>query len=205
MLLDVEDDIEIAVSAAIGSGLTFAGYTEARAGIHAGRDAQLDGLLALNAALTTAIGATFTDDLAGALTSGASAGNREESLLVSKLSAAAASLTGNNAGALFCAGAIAGFAKFLARKLNFGVDARGSLFERERHVIAEISAALIAPAAATPRGEKILEAEEVAENVVKVAEDGAVEVHAAAGAGETSVAVGVIDLALLLIAEDAVG
>src|SRR5690348_595210 len=127
MLLDVEDDIEVAGSAAIGSRLTFAGYSEARAGIHAGRNAQLDSFLALNAALTAAIGAAFADDLAGALTSRASAGNREEPLLVSKLSAAAAGLTGHNAGALFSAGAIARFAKFLARKLNFCVDARGSL------------------------------------------------------------------------------
>ena len=66
------------------------------------------------------------------------------------------------------------FAIFLARDANLGVDAGGRFFKRERHVIAEIGAALHASAAtaAAATAEKILEAEEVAENIVEILKDG---------------------------------
>src|SRR5262249_42638905 len=161
MLLHVEDNVEIAWRAAIGAGFAFAGDAEARAGVHAGRNAQFDDFFALDAALPAAIGAALFDDLASALASGASAGAGEESLLIRERAAAAAGLAGNDASSLFCAGAVAGFAVFLAWKFNFRGDAGGGFFKGKRHVVAQIGAALraLAPAAATAARENVVETE----------------------------------------------
>src|SRR5580658_9716984 len=175
MLFDFENDVEIAGRAIVGGGFAFAGDTQARAGIDARWNAQLDRFFAFDAALASAIGAAFFDDLSGALACGAGARDGEETLLVGELAATAAGLAGDDAGALLRAGAVAGFAIFLARKLDFCGDASGRFFEGKRHVITQIGAALLATAgAAAASTEKILEAEEIAENVVKIAEGGVV-------------------------------
>lgn len=200
VLLDVKNHVEIAGSAAIGSWLAFTGDTEACAGINARGNAQLDGFFALNATLAAAIGAAFANDLAGTLTRGAGARNGEKALLIGELATAAAGLASDYASAFFRAGAVAGFAIFLARKFDFCGDAGGGFFKSERHVVTKIGAALLSAATGAASGEKILEAKEVAENIVEIAKDGAVEIDAATGAGKTGVAVGVVDFALLLVA-----
>ncbi|MGB9471364.1 MAG: hypothetical protein WBQ59_18600, partial [Candidatus Acidiferrum sp.] len=60
-----------------------------------------------------------------------------------------------------------------------------------------------APAAAAT-SEEIFEAEEVAKDIVEILEDGFIEVGSAARAGETGMAVGVVNLALLRVTENAV-
>src|SRR4029077_14919641 len=90
----------------------------------------------------------------------------------------------------------------------FSVYAGGGFFKIQGHVVAEIGTAARATttaATAASAGEKILEAEEVAKNIVEVLENGAAEIDSTTRAGKASMAVGVIDLALFGIAEDAVG
>jgi hypothetical protein len=207
MFLNVENHIQIARRATIGRRLAFAGDAEARAGVHPGRNTQVDRFFALYAALTVAVRAAFAHDFPRALARGACARNGEETLLVGKLAAAAARLASYDASPFFGPSAIADFAVFLAGQLDFSGDTRGGFFKGQRHVIAEIGAALLTTArTATARAstEEIFEAEEIAQNVMEIAEDGAIEVHSAAGAGEAGVAVGVVDFTLLLIAQHAV-
>jgi hypothetical protein len=130
VFLDVEDDIEIARRAAVWPWLAFACDAEARAGVDAGRNAEINGSLAFDAALAAAIGAALFDNLTGALTGGASAINGEETLLIDNLAAASAGLAGDDAGSFFRAGAIARFAEFLARNADFGSDSSCGFFER---------------------------------------------------------------------------
>src|SRR4029077_14850527 len=110
--------------------------------VHARRNAQLDGAFALEAALPAAIGAPLTNNLTRALACGASACNGEESLLIGKLTAATAGLTRRDPGACFRARAVASFTVFLARELDFGSYTSKSFLKGERHVVAQISAAL---------------------------------------------------------------
>src|SRR4029077_10561225 len=98
-------------------------------------NAQLNGLFAFEAPLATAIRAAFLHDLSRAPAIRARPRDGEEPLGVGQLAAAAAGLAILNAGALLRAGSVAGFAKFLAGQLNLRCDARGSFFERKRHVI----------------------------------------------------------------------
>jgi hypothetical protein len=151
--------------------------------------------------LAAAVRAALTDDLSSALTCRTSARDGEKALLIGELSAPPASLARDYARSFFRAGAIANFAVFLPRKLDFGRHTRRGFFESKRHVIPKIGAALLATAAASsPSREQILEAEEVAENVVEIAESGVVEVHIAACPGKPGVAVRVVDFSLLLVA-----
>src|SRR5580704_6352019 len=99
MFLDLEDHVEIAWRAAVRSGFAFAGDAQARAGVHAGRNAQLDGFFALGAPLTVAIGATLANNLSRALACRARARDGKKTLLIGELAAAAAGLAGADAGA----------------------------------------------------------------------------------------------------------
>src|SRR5439155_957700 len=158
------------------------------------------------ATLATAIGATLLNNLSRALASRASTGNGEEALLIGKLATAAATLAGLNAGTFFRAGTVAGFAVFLAGQLDFRGDTAGGLFEGQRHVIAQISATLRAAtsAASSASSEQVLKAEEIAEDVVEILEDGVVKSLAGPGAGKSGMAVSVVNLALLSVAQNAI-
>src|SRR5580700_2288094 len=120
MFFDFEDDIEIASRTVVRAGLAFAGHAQTRSRINSGRNPQLDGLLAFEAALPAAFRAALAHDLSRALASGAGSRNGEESLLIGQLSPASAGLASNDSSALLGARAVAGFAEFLAREFNFG-------------------------------------------------------------------------------------
>src|SRR5207248_6326747 len=66
-LFDFEHNVEVALSAAVGARFAFARHAQARAGIDAGRNAQLDGFLAFDAALSAALRAALFHDLTRAL------------------------------------------------------------------------------------------------------------------------------------------
>jgi len=129
VFFDFEDDIEIASWATVGAGLTFAGDTKTRAGVDAGGNAEFNCFFTLDATLAAAIGATLADNLASALARRACARDGEKSLLIGDLAATTAGLAAYDASSLFCAGAVAGFAIFLARKFYFCGDARRGFLE----------------------------------------------------------------------------
>src|SRR5271157_6343815 len=207
VLLHFQNDIQIAGRPAVRPRLAFALHSQPRSRIHAGRNAQFDIVLALEAPLSVALRTAFLDDLPGALAIGTRAVHGEKSLLIDQLPAPAASLASDNPGALFRARAVARFAILHPRHANLGGDAHGRFVEGQRHVVAQVIAALdsAAPTAAATRcAEEVLEAEKVAENIVEILEDGAVKPTLRAGARQARVAVGVVNLALLRVAEDAV-
>src|SRR5215472_15007709 len=142
MFFHFEHHIKVARRPAVGSGFAFPGDPHASAGIHAGRNAQLDGFLALDAPLAVAIRAALFHDLPFAPAGRARAGDAEETLLVGQLATATASLTGNDAGSPLCACAVTGFAVFLTGQLDLGGYARGSFLKGQRHVVTEIGTPL---------------------------------------------------------------
>src|SRR5438034_7346836 len=142
MLLDFKYDVEVAFRAAVGAGFALAGNTQARAGIDAWWNAQFNGFLALDAALSVALGAALLHDLACALARRARPGDGKESLLIGQLAAPAAGGTGNHAGALLRAGAVAGFAEFLAGQFDLRGHASRGFLKGERHVVTQVCAAL---------------------------------------------------------------
>src|SRR5882672_437420 len=194
-------------SPAVRPGLAFAGDTQPRSRIHARRNPQFNGLLALEASLPAALRAALLHNLTRALARRARARDGKESLLIGQLPAAGARLEGLNACTLLGARAVACLAVFLARQLDLGGHARGRFFERERHVVTQIGPALRAPASTPPAAasEQIFEAKKISENVVEILEDGVVKPLPAAGAGKTCMTVRVVDLPLLRIAQHAVG
>jgi hypothetical protein len=102
----------------------------------------------------------------------------EESLTVGNLPAAAACFAGGHARAGFRARSVTCFACFAPRNVNLRADARRGFFKREGHVVTQIGATLAAlpTAPATPSAtENILEAEEIAEYVLKILEDRRIE------------------------------
>src|SRR5712664_1057743 len=172
MLLDFKHYVQITRRPAVRPRLSFAGHTQPRSSVHAWRNPQLDGLFAFQPSLPAALLAALLHNLPGALARRARARDGEESLLIGQLTAASARLAGLNASALFRARAVAGLAIFLARQLDLSGNARGRFFERERHVITQVGAAL-RPASSAPTttaAKQILEAEEISENVVEILE-----------------------------------
>ncbi len=124
------------------------------------------------------------------------------------MAAACASLASDYPGASFRSRAVAGGAKFLARDFDFGVYTGRGFFKRQTHVVAQIGTAARTPAAspaAPPTGEKILEAEEVPEDVVEILEDRAAEIDAATRTGKASMAIGVVDLTFFRVTQHTVG
>src|SRR3974390_2345891 len=206
VLLHLEDNVQVTSRPAVGPRLAFPLNAQPRAGIDAGRDPQFNGALAIHATLASAFGAALLNDLASALPRGTGGIDCEEALLINKLAAAAASLARNDAGSFLRAGTVAGLTVLLTGDANFRRDAVGCFFEAHCHVITEVRAPLhTIPSATTTGGtEKVLEAEEIPENIVEVLEDGAVKVRRRTGTRQTGVTVGVIYLALLPIAQNAI-
>src|SRR5207245_7376482 len=176
VLFDFEDNVQIARRPAIRPGLALAGDTQPRSRIHTGRNSQLDGFFAFETSLAVALLAALAHNLARTLARRARAGDGEKPLLVRQLAAPPACLAGLHAGALLRARAVAGLAVFLARELDFCGHPHRRFFERQRHVIAQVGAALCARASAAPAAaEQIFEAEEILENVLDVLDTGVIK------------------------------
>src|SRR5258708_12984234 len=118
MLFDLEHNVQIARRPAVRPGLAFAGDAQSRSGIHARRNPQLNGLLALEASLPTTLLATLAHDLASALARRARARDGQESLLIGQLTAAGARLAALNTSPLLCAGALPPLPLLLPRNLT---------------------------------------------------------------------------------------
>src|SRR6185503_17418408 len=135
---------------------------------------------------------------AGAVAAAAGAGHAEESLLERDLAPAAARRARAGRGAGRGPAALAGRARLGARDLDVGLGAEDRFLEAEVEVVAQVGAA---SRASTPAAERVAEAEEVAQDVPEVREDRGIE---AGRSAEPGVAVGIVALPLLGVAEDAV-
>src|SRR5262245_8169844 len=143
VLLHIEHDVEIAGWTAIGTGFPFSRHTQSRPAVHARWNPQIDRLFAFQSSLTAAFSAAFFDGLPRALARRTRPGNREKSLLVGQLSAPAAGRARTRTGSCFRSSTVARPAQFLLWKLDLGGNPRRGLFERQRHVIAQVRSALL--------------------------------------------------------------
>src|SRR5664279_4486953 len=98
------------------------------------------------------------DHLACAVTLGAGLLNREKALLHAHLAVTAAGGASHWLGAGFCAGALAGFALSHDRNADLGFAAARRVFQRDFHVIAQVSATVhVGTACAASRAKNITE------------------------------------------------
>src|SRR5437660_7191089 len=99
MLFHFQHDIQIAGWPTVRPGFAFPRDAQARSGVHARRNPQLDGLFALEAPLASALRATLFNNLSRALPRRAGGRDGEETLLIAQFPAATAGLERLNTGA----------------------------------------------------------------------------------------------------------
>ena len=152
VVVDVDDDVEVARRAAGGAVLPLAIEAKPLAGRDPRGNLRGDLALAPDASRAAARLAGFADDLAAPAARRTRARHREEALLVAQLTRALALGAHFRRAARGRAGAPAGLAGFLARNLDGGFGPGKGLFERNLEVVAQVGSAL-RPAAAAASAE----------------------------------------------------
>src|SRR5688572_23477012 len=204
VLLDREEDVEVPRWRRAQSGFALAGEADAGAVLDAGGDRHLQRLVLGGAALAVAGRARLLDHLAEAAAGRAGPLDGEEALGRAHLAVAAAGRAVDRLGALLAAGAVARRARLGAGHADGRLLAGERFLERDLHVVAQVTAARPALAAAPP-------AHELAEHLVEdvgEARGGEIEAGRAAAAVavlERGVAEAVVGGALLVVLEDVVG
>jgi hypothetical protein len=102
---------------------------------------------------------------------------------------------------------VARLAVFVAEDANFRGDAGGGLLEAERHVVAQIGAALPARAAPAPPSpaKNLVEAEQITKDILEFLEDRRVDsAGLESAAAQARMSEAVVDRALLRIGENAI-
>src|SRR6185436_14049309 len=135
VLLDVEDDVEIAGGAAVEPLLALAGEAQPRTLFDAGRDGHLERALLLDPPLAAAALAGVGDHRAAAAALRAGAGDGEEALREAHLADAAAGVAGGGRAGAGAAAALALLADLEARYLQRVGGAEGGLLERQLEVV----------------------------------------------------------------------
>lgn len=191
MLLDVQDDVEIAGRTAERPRFSERGESDAGAVFNASGNLSVHAALPKDAAFAFALGAGIGDHTAHSLAGGAGAGHAEKSLLIANLPASAAGAAGDGRFAGSGAGAAAFLTSLVSPHGDLSGFAENRFFEFQRDVLAQVGAALRAAAAARGASEQIAEAEEVTEDVTEILKSGRVKArrsHAAhAGMAEAVV------------------
>jgi hypothetical protein len=205
VILDVQDDIQVAGRASELANLASPGKTDAGPVFHPGRNLRINRTLAKNATFALALGAWIGDDAARTLARGAGASDAEESLLVTNLAAPITRMACARTFSGSRAGTVAVLASFVAPNGHAGFGAEEGLLEFEVEIFTKIGAALNAAAATAPAAEHVSESEELAEDVAKILEDGRIE----AALGRTSIQPGmpvaVVDGPLFRIGKHGIG
>src|SRR6185503_16889547 len=205
VLLDVDDDVEVAGGTAGRTGFAFAVQPQLLAGGDAGGNLDGDLAIARHPSGAVATLARLGDDLAGATALRAGARDGEEALLIANLALALALRAGGGVRPGRRSSAVTLLAALLPRNLHARFGAAGRFLEADLEVVAQIGAAL-RPAAAASAAEEVAEAEHVAEDVGEVAEFGEDRrVEAAAGRlADAGVPEAIVEAALLRVGEDGV-
>src|SRR6185437_14278823 len=204
-----QEDIEIARRPAAGAGLALAAEANAGAVLDAGRDVDLERLLAAHAALAGADLARLVDHLSGAVAGRAGALDGEEALLGADAAAAVAGRALVRFGAGLGARAVAGLAGDRARDAHRGLGAAIGLLQRDLEIEAQVLAAHVGASTGTLPAPAAVEhlLEDVAEHRAEVE---ALRIEAARPAGAVATlegggAVAVVGRALVGILQDVVG
>src|ERR1017187_888401 len=147
VLLDLEEDVEIARRSPVRAGLAFRRQPYAGIVIDSRRNRNLEFALDLPEAVAAALAARVANDLARPAAGAASAPDGEETLLIQNLTAAVACGALRWSAAGLRSRAAAPVAAIHARHLDVGVHPEHRLFKRQLQVVAHILAALRAVAA----------------------------------------------------------
>ena len=206
MLFDVENDVKISRGTSEIAGFSQAGIANAGTVFHAGRNFGFHCALTQHATFSFAFWTRIGDDLATSLTSGASACDAEETLLVTDLATSSASATGDGSFAGSSTRAVAVFAGFVASHSDLRLGAERGLFELQRQIFAQISATLGPCAPTTTSATKeITKTEKVSEDVAEVLEDARIEAGSAGGGADSGMSEAVVSGALVLVGKNGVG
>src|SRR5688572_17056477 len=205
MVLDVDDDVQVAGRSSRGPCFALPAETQALSGGDARGDAHRDLAFLRDAARAAAFRARLADDRAGATALPAGAGDGKEALLVAKLAAALALRAGGRLGAGRRAAAFAGLAQLLPWNLDGGLRAFGGFLEGDFKVVSKVGAALwsrppLLPACAK-HGTEAEDVAEAAQDVFEAGEDARIEAGAAA---EPGVAETVVHAPLVGIGQDGI-
>src|SRR5450755_2939860 len=190
VLLQIYDDVKIAMRTAIEPSLAFARKPDAIVVIDSGRDLDRQGLALARAADAAARRARLGNDLSGAATLRARLLNGEKTLRDANLALAVAGRAGLGLRSRLGAAAMAGLALLHRRNADLGFGAARGLFQRKLEVVAKVGAPIDAVAATTRAS---LIAEDVAEDIAKSIGETAEAFGAAAEAARTRGAHGRID------------
>jgi hypothetical protein len=179
VLLKMNLNVQITRWAAVDAVLAFAGQPYAIALINPGRNLDGQRLVLLDPPGAAAALAGLGNVTAGAMTLRAGLLDREEALLQTNLTGAAAGRTGLRLRARLCPGAMTRFADFHGWNADLRFRAVGSLFQRDFQVVAKIGTTVDVGATATAT------ATTPAENFVKDTAEGVGKTRSATEAGAT--------------------
>lgn len=207
VFLYVEDDVEISGWTTVRAGFALSAEANARAVFDARGHFDFNLAIAKRCPLPLALWAWIGHDGARSMARWTRSRDRKESLLITHLPAARATLACDWSFAGSGTRAIAGFTCFMATKLNFSGHTEGRFVELKGEVFTEVGSALRTSAASAPT--KNVGAEEAAEQIaqVEILEDGRIDssTKPAACTAYSSVPELVIALAFVLIHEDGIG
>src|SRR5262245_8870350 len=142
MLLDMNDDVEVAGGTSLGAVLAFTVEAEPLAGRDARGDLDRQRAIAPDTSRTAARVARLGDGFSGAAAIRAGTRDRQETLLIAELSCAAALGTGLGFRTGRRSRARAGFAGLLAGDLNRRFRPGRGFLERDLEVVPQVGAAL---------------------------------------------------------------
>ena len=205
VLLDMQDNIQIAGWPAERARLTQPVEANSRAVLHSRRDLGFDRALAQQAAFAFALRAGIGDHTARALAGWAGSSDAKKALLVPDLAPATARPASDRSFARRRTISAAPVAGLMAADIHLLLGAEDRFIKFQVQVFAKIGSALGAAATTAALAKHIAETEDVAEDVAKILEDGGIESSRTSGAAaHASMPEAVIQRALLAIGKDGI-
>src|SRR5208282_2297104 len=203
VLLDMQDNIQVAGRPAERACLAEAGETNSRAVLHSRGHIGFDHALAQQAAFPFALRAGIGDYTARALAGWAGSSDAKKALLIPDLPSAITRPAIDWRFAGRCAVSAAPVAGLMAAHIHLLVGAEDRLIEFKVQVFAKIGSTLGAAPTTAALAEHLPETEDVTEDVAKILEDGGIESsRTSAAAAYAGMSEAVIQRALLAVGEN---
>ncbi len=205
VLLDVQDNIQIAGRPAERARFAQAAETDSRAVLHSRGHFGFHHAIAQQATLAFALRAGIGDYAARALASRAGSSDAEEALLIPHLTPPVTRLAADRRFPRCCAGSPAGVACLMATDIHLFLNAEDRLVKFEVQVFAKVGSALGATATTAALAENVAEAKDVAKDVAEILEDRGIESsRTSATTAHARVPEAVIQRSFLAVREDCV-
>src|SRR6266581_1844284 len=210
VLLDVNDDVKIALRSAANTGLAVARGAQPRTLADSGRNLQFNAAQFFHAPLTMTLPTRLLNDLSGAATARACLRKLKESTRTDHLPVTAANGTRNASRTGFSAATLTFIAGLRLCDFNFFFDAERRLLEPDLHVVTQIGTTLSILRTRASAPKECLEnaaadsaaAENFTENIERIMKTAAAETRASRGEG--GVAETIVGRAFIRVDEDIV-